>query len=93
MYVWRGGKVFWVWGEGFWEGLVEVARRAWPRVGVIGEYGGRTGEAEREWDWDWECEVEFGDVVCEGEVSTVRPGILMLDLGLDLRGIVEQIGL
>ena len=45
-----------------------------PSVGVIGETGGRTGDADREFEEEvaeWPC--------CDpGEVSTVRPGIMVL---------------
>lgn len=67
MYVCLGGSAF-------RELDGEVARRAGPSVGVMGETGGRTGDADRE------CEVEFGEWPCwdRGEVSTVRPGIVVL---------------
>jgi hypothetical protein len=59
---------------------VEVARRAGPRTGVIGEYGGRTGDEDRE------PPVECGDCCCDGRVlrgegesvSTVSPGIELM---------------
>jgi hypothetical protein len=48
-------------------------------VGVMGEYGGRTGEADRE----FVCEDEFGlwPRWDRGEVSTVRPGMVLLGFG------------
>jgi hypothetical protein len=71
VYVCLGGALFAVFPG---EGLEDVASRAWLSVGVMGETGGRTGEAERELErgeWarelcDWDC----------GDVSTVRPGIV-----------------
>ena len=67
MYVCLGWRAF-------RELFEEVATRAGPKVGVMGENGGRTGEADRE------CEGEFGDWPRwdRGEVSTVRPGMVLL---------------
>jgi hypothetical protein len=61
-------------GSAFRELDGEVARWAAPSVGVMGETGGRTGDA------DCEFEGEFGEWPCwdRGEVSTVRPGIVLL---------------
>lgn len=68
MYVCLGGSAF-------RELDGEVARWVGPSVGVMGETGGRTGDAERE----RESEREFGELPCweRGEVSTVRPGIVL----------------
>lgn len=61
------------------------ARRAADKVGVMGEYGGRTGLADRE-------DVEGGEMdgwvgaADDGDVDTVNPGILSLMIG----GIVQS---
>ena len=48
MYVCLGGALI----KGFsGDAFSDVASRAWPRVGVIGETGGRTGEADRDLVW------------------------------------------
>lgn len=48
MYVCLGGALFALFPG---EGLDDVASRALRSVGVIGETGGRTGEAERDVEW------------------------------------------
>lgn len=56
-----------------------MARRAGRNVGVMGETGGRTGEA----DGDLPGEFDEERCICVGcwdcgEVSTVRPGMVVL---------------
>lgn len=53
-----------------------MARRAGPSVGVMGEYGGRTGEADRE--FVREGELGVWPRWDGGEVSTVRPGMVFV---------------
>ena len=53
-----------------------MATRAGPRVGVMGEYGGWTGG-----DADLEFEGELWPCCDLGEVSTVKPGMVLLGFG------------
>ena len=75
MAVWGGCECVYVClGGGVLRGLEgDAARLEGSSVGVMGDTGGRTGDADLEFevdDTEWPC--------CDrGEVSTVRPGMVL----------------